>query len=122
MAGLLANGRALCALDHASLHRRRAFYSDARGSCPHDAGLVSLAARLGVFHRPLRDRRCCWFDASPSETRAGYALIVFFIAVFPANARAARSGVTLRGKPATALWVRAPMQFLFIFLAWWVSR
>ncbi len=33
---------------------------------------------------------------------AGLALIVFFIAVFPANLRAARSGVGLRGKP-TAL-------------------
>lgn len=50
------------------------------------------------------------------------ALIVFFIAAFPANVRAARSRVTLRGKPATALWLRGPMQFLFIFLAWWVSR
>lgn len=53
---------------------------------------------------------------------AGFALILFFIAVFPANVRAARSGVTLRGKPPTALWLRAPMQLLFIFLAWWVSR
>ncbi len=52
---------------------------------------------------------------------AGIALILFFIAVFPANVRAARSGVALRGKPATPLWVRAPMQILFIFLAWWSS-
>jgi uncharacterized membrane protein len=59
----------------------------------------------------------------PSTRRAaGFALILFFIAIFPANFRAARSGVTLRGKPATALWLRVPMQFLFIFLAWWVSR
>jgi len=53
---------------------------------------------------------------------AGIALILFFLAVFPANVRAARSGITLRGKPATALWLRAPMQLLFICLAWWVSR
>ncbi len=37
--------------------------------------------------------------------------------MFPANVRAARTGVTLHGKPATALWLRAPMQFLFIVLA-----
>lgn len=53
---------------------------------------------------------------------AGIALISFFVVVFPANVRAARTHVTLRGRPATALWLRAPMQVLFIFLAWWVSR
>jgi uncharacterized membrane protein len=60
-----------------------------------------------------------------TQTRraTGFALIMFFIAVFPANLRAARAGVTLRGKPATALWLRVvPMQVLFIFLARWVSR
>ena len=49
-------------------------------------------------------------------------LIVLFIAVSPANVRAARSGIGLRGKAATPLWLRAPMQLLFIILAWWVSR
>ncbi len=53
---------------------------------------------------------------------AGTARVVFFIAVFPANLRAAQSGIGLRGKPATPLWLRAPMQLLFIVLAWWVSR
>jgi uncharacterized membrane protein len=55
------------------------------------------------------------------ETRraAGIALILFFIAVLPANIHAARAGVTLRGRPATPLWLRIPMQILFIVLAWW---
>jgi uncharacterized membrane protein len=57
-----------------------------------------------------------------SDIRETVGLIVFFIAVSPANVRAARSGVALRGKPATGLWLRAPMQLLFIALAWWVSR
>ncbi|HKV64175.1 MAG TPA: DoxX family protein [Candidatus Acidoferrum sp.] len=58
------------------------------------------------------------------ETRraAGIALILFFIAVLPANVHAARSGITLRGKPATALWLRIPMQILFIVLAWWSTQ
>jgi uncharacterized membrane protein len=58
------------------------------------------------------------------ETRraAGIALILFFIAVLPANIHAARAGVTLRGRPATPLWLRVPMQILFIFLAWWSTR
>lgn len=57
----------------------------------------------------------------PTRCVAGFALIVLFSAAFPANVCAARSGVTLRGKPATGLWLRAPVQFLFIVLAWRVS-
>jgi uncharacterized membrane protein len=53
---------------------------------------------------------------------AGIALILFFIAVLPANIQAARAGITLRGRPATPLWLRLPMQILFIVLAWWSTR
>lgn len=58
------------------------------------------------------------------ETRraAGIALILFFIAVLPANIHAARAKVTLRGRPATPLWLRLPMQILFIVLAWWSTQ
>ena len=40
----------------------------------------------------------------------------------PANIHAARAGVTLRGKPATNLWLRIPMQMLFIAIALWSAR
>lgn len=50
---------------------------------------------------------------------AGMALIIFFIAVLPANVHAANAGVTLRGEPATPLVFRIPMQLLFIGLTWW---
>ena len=53
---------------------------------------------------------------------AAYALIAFFLAVLPANIHAARAGVTLRGKPATSLWLRIPMQVLFIAVAFWSAR
>jgi len=53
---------------------------------------------------------------------AGIALILFFIAVLPANIQAARAGITLRGRPATPLWLRLPMQVLFIVLAWWSTQ
>ena len=53
---------------------------------------------------------------------AGYALVAFFLAVLPANIHAARAGVTLRGKPATNLWLRIPMQVLFIGIAFWAAR
>jgi uncharacterized membrane protein len=59
----------------------------------------------------------------PMTRRAsGIALILFFIAVMPANIHAAHAGVTLRGRPATPLWLRLPMQILFIVLAWWSTR
>ena len=53
---------------------------------------------------------------------AAYCLIALFLAVLPANIHAARAGVTLRGKPATNLWLRVPMQILFIAIAFWSAR
>jgi uncharacterized membrane protein len=53
---------------------------------------------------------------------AAYALVGFFILVLPANIYAARAGITLRGKPATNLWLRVPMQVLFIAIAAWSAQ
>lgn len=53
---------------------------------------------------------------------AGVCLILLMIAMFPANVSAALKGTTLRGKAATPVWLRAPMQLLFIGLLWWASR
>ena len=53
---------------------------------------------------------------------AAYALVAFFLAVLPANIHAARAGATLRGKPATNLWLRIPMQVLFIAVVFWSAR
>lgn len=52
----------------------------------------------------------------------GILLIMFFVAILPANIHAAKSGVTLRGKPATALPLRIPLQMLFIAWAWWSTQ
>jgi len=52
---------------------------------------------------------------------AAKALIVFFVAVFPANVRAARRGIALGDRPVTPLWLRAPMQAVFIGLTWWAG-
>ncbi len=72
-------------------------------------GLCEIAGAIGL--------------AMPATRRiAGIALILFFIAVLPANIHAARAGITLRGRPPTPLWLRVPMQVLFIFLAWWSTR
>ena len=50
---------------------------------------------------------------------AGWALILLFIALLPANIHAAREQTTLRGRPATALKWRVPLQLIFIGLTWW---
>jgi uncharacterized membrane protein len=47
------------------------------------------------------------------------ALIAMLVAIFPANIRAAREGLKVGGRPATRLWLRAPMQILFIGLLSW---
>jgi uncharacterized membrane protein len=72
-------------------------------------GICEIAGGIGLFVPGL-------YHA------AGIALIVFFLAVLPANIHAAKSGVTLRGRPATALLLRVPMQVLFIAWAWWSTR
>ncbi len=69
-------------------------------------GLAEIAGAIGLLLPEFR-------------RAAAYALIAFFILVLPANIHAARMGVTLRGKPATSLWLRVPMQFLFIAIAVW---
>ena len=47
------------------------------------------------------------------------ALIVFLLAVLPANIHAAQSGVAVRGAPPTPLIPRVALQLLFIALLWW---
>ena len=50
---------------------------------------------------------------------AAAALIVFLLAVLPANIHAAQAGVTIRGAPPTPIVPRIALQALFIALVWW---
>lgn len=50
---------------------------------------------------------------------AALALIVFLLAVLPANIHAAQAGVLLRGAPPTPLIPRIAIQAVFIALLWW---
>jgi uncharacterized membrane protein len=52
---------------------------------------------------------------------ASVALILFLVAVLPANIHAARSGVTLSGAPPTPLIPRVALQALFIGAVWWAG-
>jgi uncharacterized membrane protein len=68
-------------------------------------GLAEIAGAIGLLLPKTR-------------RAAGIALIVQLAAMFPANVNAARKGIPLRGKPPTALWLRAPMQLLYIAVIW----
>ena len=50
---------------------------------------------------------------------AAVALLVFLIAVLPANIYAAETGGTIAGKPITPLLPRIALQIVFIALIWW---
>ena len=53
---------------------------------------------------------------------AGLCLVLLMAAMFPANVNAALKGVPMRGRPPTPLWLRVPMQVLFVALALWASQ
>jgi uncharacterized membrane protein len=53
---------------------------------------------------------------------AGLCLALLFVAMFPANVKADQAGLTVAGSPATPLFLRVPMQILFIWLALWSTR
>ena len=71
-------------------------------------GLLELAGAIGLL--VPRTRRA-----------AAIGLILFLVAVFPANVHAAQEGVLLRGEPATPLVPRILLQLLFLGLVWWAG-
>jgi uncharacterized membrane protein len=68
-------------------------------------GVAELAGAAGLLYPPMRFWAAC-------------GLIGLLLAMFPANVSAARRGVQLRGRTVTPLWLRLPMQVLFIVWAW----
>ncbi len=52
---------------------------------------------------------------------AGIGLVLLLVAMFPANVNAALEGIPLGGEAPTPLWLRTPMQILFIGMVWWAS-
>ena len=52
---------------------------------------------------------------------AAICLALLLVALFPANVNAALNDIPLRGRAPTPLWLRAPMQILFIAMLWWTS-
>lgn len=71
-------------------------------------GLFEIAGAVGLLDP--RTRRL-----------AGIGLVLLLIAMFPANINAALNGIPLGGEPPTPLWLRTPMQLLFIAMVWWTA-
>ena len=79
------------------------------GSLPliYLTGVLEILGAIGLLTRWRR--AAAWF------------LIVLLVLLFPANVYAAVRGVTLNGAPATALWLRAPLQLFWAGALWWVA-
>jgi len=71
-------------------------------------GLLQIAGAIGLLIPPVR-------------RLAGMGLAAQLVAMFPANAYAARKGVPFRGRPPTPLPARALLQLLFIAAVWWTA-
>lgn len=69
-------------------------------------GLCEIAGAIGLL-------------VPRTRKAAAVALVLFLVAVFPANVHAASEGILLRGQPVTPLLPRTLMQLLFIALTWW---
>jgi uncharacterized membrane protein len=70
-------------------------------------GVLELAGAGGLLIEATRFWAAC-------------GLILLMGAMLPANISAARRGIRLRGRRATSLWLRVPMQILFAAWAWYV--
>jgi uncharacterized membrane protein len=57
-----------------------------------------------------------------TRSLAGLCLCIFLLCVLPANIKAAREGLSIGGRSATALWLRVPMQLLFLVLVFWSTQ
>jgi uncharacterized membrane protein len=66
-------------------------------------GILEIAGAIGLLY-------------PPTVRLAAICLALLMLAMFPANASAARRKLTLRGKPVTALGLRSVIQVIFVVL------
>jgi uncharacterized membrane protein len=52
---------------------------------------------------------------------AGICLVLLLVAMFTANVNAIVNEIPLGGNAPTPLWLRAPMQLLYVGMVWWTS-
>ena len=57
----------------------------------------------------------------PTRSVAAFCLVALLMAMFPANVYAALQHIPLRGKSPTPLWLRLPMQLIWIGVLAWIG-
>jgi len=73
----------------------------------YSSGIAEIAGGLGILVPSLR-------------RLAGYGLIILLIAVYPANIYMAMHAELFQTlAPAVVLWLRLPLQIVFIVWVWW---
>jgi len=60
--------------------------------------------------------------APRSARLAGWGIILLLVAVFPANVYMAMHAELFPALPVSALWLRLPLQAIFIAWAWWYTQ
>jgi uncharacterized membrane protein len=104
------------------LHRNGSFQQDETRSSTDDP-VIFPRPRLIVYITGVLELLGAAGLVLPQFRRlAGICLMALLAGMFVANVNAAQRGVTLRGKAPTPLWLRTPMQILFIALLWWSTR
>lgn len=71
-------------------------------------GILEILGALGLLLPATRMAAC-------------FCLVALLIALFPANTYAALKHIPLRGRGPTPLWLRLPMQLIWIALLLWVA-
>ncbi len=79
------------------------------GAVVYATGVLELAGAVGLV-------------LAGTRRAAGVSLAVLFVLLLPANIYAAVADVPFNGGDATPLWLRIPLQAIYIAAALWVAR
>jgi len=75
----------------------------------HFTGVCEILGAMGILIPQTR-------------SLAGLCLCLLLLCILPANIKAARENLILGGRPVTALWLRIPLQVLFLVLICWSTQ
>lgn len=72
-------------------------------------GIFEILGAIGIIIPSLR-------------SIAGVCLIILLAAIFPANYNADKNKILINQKLPAPLWLRLPIQIVFIILLWWATQ
>ena len=74
----------------------------------HLTGFLEIAGAFGLLYPPTR-------------RLAAVCLVLLLLAMFPANVNASLQSIPFRGGPPMSLWIRIPIQCVFILGLWFAA-